>query len=343
MPEQIPGSVDVLDTSSKVAIHLGVSGKTAAATVGNSGAAGVLSLTNADGKENLRAEGMGGMLRLGGNGADGDLWVMPSQTTDATDTSQATIHLGGAAAVVQIGAKGKAGRLALRDATTANRLVLESDPGFIVLQKADGTNLVQLGSGSAPQAAILLFADNGKRTFNAEGASGLLQVGGGGQNGQIQVVDANGKIGVTISGASGGDLVLGGADCAEEFDMAEEYDPGTVVVLGDDERLYAATTPYDKRVAGVLSGAGSYRPALVMDKQGSRAGRKPLAMIGKVFCRVDAREKPIAVGDLLTTSSTRGHAMKADDPLRAFGAVIGKALRPCASGLSLIPILVALQ
>jgi len=35
--------------------------------------------------------------------------------------------------------------------------------------------------------------------------------------------------------------------------------------------------------------------------------------------------------------------MKADDPAKAFGAVIGKALRPLPEGHSLIPILIALQ
>jgi len=37
------------------------------------------------------------------------------------------------------------------------------------------------------------------------------------------------------------------------------------------------------------------------------------------------------------------HAMKARDPARAFGAVLGKALRPLQAGTGLIPILVALQ
>jgi len=35
--------------------------------------------------------------------------------------------------------------------------------------------------------------------------------------------------------------------------------------------------------------------------------------------------------------------MKATDPLRSFGAIIGKALRPLAAGRGMIPILVALQ
>ena len=49
------------------------------------------------------------------------------------------------------------------------------------------------------------------------------------------------------------------------------------------------------------------------------------------------------MGDLLTTSPTLGFAMKAMDPLNAFGTVIGKALQPLPSGQGLIPILVALQ
>jgi len=59
----------------------------------------------------------------------------------------------------------------------------------------------------------------------------------------------------------------------------------------------------------------------------SGSNRKPVALFGKVYCKVDANLGAIEVGDLLTTSPTRGHAMKAQDPaqdpLRAFGAAIG--------------------
>ena len=75
----------------------------------------------------------------------------------------------------------------------------------------------------------------------------------------------------------------------------------------------------------------------------ARSNRKPIALLGKVFCKVDASFEPVRVGDLLTTSSTPGHAMKAVDPATAFGAVIGKALRPLKEGQGLIPILVTLQ
>jgi hypothetical protein len=115
------------------------------------------------------------------------------------------------------------------------------------------------------------------------------------------------------------------------------------MALGDGEVLCQSRQAYDKCVAGVVSGAGDYKPGIVLDKQQSRSDRKPIALLGKVCCKVDARYAPIEVGDLLTTSNTPGHAMKATDPLRAFGAVIGKALRPLHNGRGLIPILIALQ
>jgi hypothetical protein len=65
--------------------------------------------------------------------------------------------------------------------------------------------------------------------------------------------------------------------------------------------------------------------------------------MGKVGCLVTAEETPIRVGDLLTTSDVPGHAMKALEPARAFGAVIGKALAPLTSGRGIIPIFIALQ
>jgi hypothetical protein len=81
----------------------------------------------------------------------------------------------------------------------------------------------------------------------------------------------------------------------------------------------------------------------VLDRQQNGENRLPIALMGKVFCKVDASLGAVEIGDLLTTSPTPGHAMKATDPLKAFGAVIGKALRPLADGQGLIPVLVALQ
>ena len=142
-----------------------------------------------------------------------------------------------------------------------------------------------------------------------------------------------------------GDVRLLNADCAEDFDVCgvDPADPGTVMVLGVDGALFESQQAYDKRVAGVVSGAGDYKPAIVLDGRKGSSNRQPIALLGKVYCKVDAQFNPIQVGDLLTTSPTRGHAMVAADSAKAFGSVIGKALRPLAAGQALIPILVTLQ
>jgi hypothetical protein len=142
-----------------------------------------------------------------------------------------------------------------------------------------------------------------------------------------------------------GDIKLANGDCAEEFDIRADIsvEAGTVMVLGDDGSLYPSEVAYDKRVAGAVSGAGEYKPGIVLDKQQSDGNRQPIALLGKVYCKVDASFAPVKIGDLLTTSPTPGHAMKATDQFKAFGAVIGKALRPLSEGQELIPVLIALQ
>jgi hypothetical protein len=137
----------------------------------------------------------------------------------------------------------------------------------------------------------------------------------------------------------------GGADCAEYFDAQthEPAEPGTVLVLGDDGALKASQKAYDRRVAGIVSGAGSFRPAIILDHQVTARTRTLIALLGKTYCKVDAEHGRIEVGDLLTTSPTPGYAMKASDREQAFGAVIGKALQRLEEGQGLIPVLIALQ
>lgn len=143
-----------------------------------------------------------------------------------------------------------------------------------------------------------------------------------------------------------GDIILANAaDCAEDFDVreAELVEPGTVMVLGADGQLEPCTRAYDKRVIGVISGAESYRPGIILDKRPELPGRRPIALMGKVFCKVDAGRGAVEVGDLLTTSPTEGHAMRADSGGPAFGAVIGKAMQALQQGRGLVAVLVALQ
>ncbi|MGA2664766.1 MAG: hypothetical protein ABSF83_07465 [Nitrososphaerales archaeon] len=142
------------------------------------------------------------------------------------------------------------------------------------------------------------------------------------------------------------DVILTGSDLAENFDLTNgaPMEPGSVLVIGDDGSLDISRRPYDRRVAGVVSGAYRFSPAIVMGRNsGQESGAAPIALVGRVYCKADADFGAIEVGDMLTTSATPGHAMKATDPSRAFGCVIGKALGTLESGQGLVPILVALQ
>lgn len=155
----------------------------------------------------------------------------------------------------------------------------------------------------------------------------------------------DGSLRVTGSVDVKGDVTLHNADCAEFFSTCCELpvEAGSVMVIGEGGRISQCCSPYDRCVAGVTSGAGDFRPAIFLDREQKDAGGLPLALVGKVFCKVDASFASIEIGDLLTTSPTIGCAMKASDMSRAFGAVLGKALAPLQRGTGHIPILVTLQ
>ena len=110
------------------------------------------------------------------------------------------------------------------------------------------------------------------------------------------------------------------------MDVCDTVDPGTVVGVTDDEKLQPCAEPYDRRVVGVLSGAGGYSPAILLGNCASEEGRVPLALTGRVYCKIDADYGPIGVGDLLTTSATKGHAMRVNRRVEAQEQSWG---RPC--------------
>jgi hypothetical protein len=200
-------------------------------------------------------------------------------------------------------------------------------------------------AGGHGQAGNLFLNDaQGRDTIHLDGATANIHTGGRGQAGDLFVNNAQGQPTIRLDGANG-DINLVGADCAEDFDIDTKaiVEPGTVMVVGEEGILYPSQSAYDKRVAGVVSGGGGYKPGIVLDTQRTENHRQAIALLGKVYCRVDSQYSSIEVGDLLTSSPTAGHAMKAADPFKALGAVLGKALRPLEEGQGLIPILVALQ
>lgn len=143
--------------------------------------------------------------------------------------------------------------------------------------------------------------------------------------------------------------ILGGADFSERFDVQDgdaAIEPGTVVSIDPERegRLEPSREAYDRRVAGIVSGAGGVKPGMIMAQDGSIAsGEHPVALTGRVYCRVTAAGGPIRPGDLLTTSDVPGLAMRVSDPARAQGAILGKAMGTLEEGEGLVLVLVGLQ
>ena len=224
--------------------------------------------------------------------------------------------------------------------TSGNGVSAFSDSGVAAYAKANGQPGVVGISASSDGVRAVSTSGNGLSAFSTSGTGLFAQ-------GTPNAAYFQGTVVVT------GDiqLVEGAGDLAEEFDLDHHAvaEPGTVMVFGDGAGLRPATEAYDCRVAGVVTGAGRYRPGLVLDRQSDiptgipKQDRGTVALVGKVYCKVDADPAPIRVGDLLTTSATQGHAQKAVHRDAAFGAVLGKAMGSLASGQGLIPILVTLQ
>lgn len=240
--------------------------------------------------------------------------------------------------------------------------------GLLGVLSKPPTGMVGLGEGVHVTPDLISFSGDGEVRLRIDGKGGNIWVGGKHADGDLVLfpkgasnlggagastihlsaqdsvvtLRANGKETVKIDGANG-DIILSNGDCAEDFEIEgdAEVEPGSVLVIGEHGRLRMADEPYDRRVAGVVSGAGGLRPGVIL---GRLAGGSavPIGLAGRVFCKVDARDNRVETGDLLTTSATPGHAMRAADPARAFGSVVGKALAPLPDGRSLLPILVGL-
>jgi hypothetical protein len=205
---------------------------------------------------------------------------------------------------------------------------------------------------SVSQAGVVGESDEFDGVFGTSHSPNHAGVSGHNPGGLAGYFDGNVTVtaNVTVTGnidvtGEGSDIRLTNGDCAEDFDIggACKAEPGSVMIVTDDGSLSPCHREYDKRVAGVISGAGDYKPGIILDAHRTSRDRQPVALMGKVFCKVDAQFGAIAVGDLLTTSPTPGHAMAVSEPARALGTVIGKALRALPSGQGLLPILVALQ
>jgi len=158
------------------------------------------------------------------------------------------------------------------------------------------------------------------------------------------------------------------ADFAEMIEVttgAESVEPGDVVAIDPlhPRSVHISTVSHSSLVMGVYSTkpgvVGSERewdmpaaPASEAFLADERLTLKrsdmaelydevPVAVVGIVPTKVSAENGPIRPGDLLVTSDTPGHAMRADDPKA--GTILGKALGSQNEGTGVIRVLVTLQ
>lgn len=239
----------------------------------------------------------------------------------------------------------------------------KANDGYATLEVPDGTPRLVIRNGnlglneSNPLQKIHLYQASAIgarfRVQNTEGTADFAA-----NDGLMQLFVNNILVG-TITQAGNMNLIgqmsttvleiRGGADLSENFDVNKDIAaiPGMVVSIDAENpgKLAVAREAYDTKVAGVISGAGGLNTGMVMSQQGNDLahGDFPVALTGRVYVYVDADLAPVHPGDLLTTSVTPGHAMRAVDPTKAMGATIGKAMTALESGKGLVLVLVNLH
>ena len=125
------------------------------------------------------------------------------------------------------------------------------------------------------------------------------------------------------------------ADYMEMYSVDVGVDVGDIVMTGSDfitttdnervSKLVKTSLPYEKKIIGVVSDvtkAGDFNSIGYNIKESDN--RKPIALNGRVMVKVSSENGAIEVGDYLTSSSTPGVAMKANQA----GMVVGIALEP---------------
>jgi hypothetical protein len=211
----------------------------------------------------------------------------------------------------------------------------------------DGTRM--LGFGEGPNSGFY-FESLFSGSDGNNGVSFSTTIGG---RGSIMTWMGDGRVGIgtptpsTALDVNGAVTIRGGADIVEGFDSIcnTAFEPGTVLVIDPNNpgKLMCAEGAYDKKVAGVVSGANGVNPGIKLGQSGLLDGPIPVAMTGRVYVKASAENGAIEPGDLLTTAETPGHAMRAADADRSHGAVIGKAMSSLDTGTGLVLVLVNLQ
>jgi fibronectin-binding autotransporter adhesin len=111
-----------------------------------------------------------------------------------------------------------------------------------------------------------------------------------------------------------------GADLAEYYYSNIPLEAGDVVAIQPDQPagIGKSSSRYQKNLLGIVS----TQPGLILGPKGEADNAYPIALSGRIPVKITDENGPIRVGDLLTSSSRPGYAMRATTA----GAVLGRVL-----------------
>ena len=209
------------------------------------------------------------------------------------------------------------------------------------IENGAGTRVLRLASGEndgsvAGHGIASFYNEHGIRTIKIDGQAGfgdhahITMWDGSSSSSSIQI---NSNFGGTGNSRIVTDVlqIAGGSDLCEGFDISgeEKISPGMLVSIDPHGKgtLQITNEKYDKKFAGIVSGANGINPGMIMNQEASIAsGNQSIALAGRVYVYASTEGGTIQPGDLLTSSSTPGYAMKSNHAKKSQGAIIGKAM-----------------
>ncbi|MBC8489704.1 MAG: hypothetical protein H8D45_27100 [Bacteroidetes bacterium] len=266
-------------------------------------------------------EGGGNGFKINANAGGG--WADMHFQTDGN--TRMFIESGGS---VGIGTTSPGPRLTVKSSGYTggmNVLADDDDRIFRVRQSSSGAGGVYVYDNA--DNATIAIAGDGNSYFN----SGNVGIGTSSPSSKL---DVRGNI--TIRSATTGSIVMElgtGLDYAEGFNVSNSntIEPGTILCIDPENpgKLKISENPYDKTVAGIVAGANGLGSGV---RLGTQEFDCDVALAGRVYCNTIATNENIEPGDLLTTSSVPGYAMKVTDFENAHGAILGKAMESLEKG-----------
>jgi len=127
-----------------------------------------------------------------------------------------------------------------------------------------------------------------------------------------------------------------------EVEETEHISPGDLLIACETGAsiLSRSRKEYNRSVIGIVSG----NPTVIINNSLKDKKIYPIALAGKTFCKIDARNNPVSPGDLLVASNTPGCGMKGEiDSFDKIGTVFAKALDRLDDGIGVIPVFITHQ